>query len=75
MRITETNKEGGGLLGYCAGNDNTKPASNLIITLVSSLVDKWYEYLIDCGVKISEHPKINHKYKIYHFFFADPDGN
>ena len=73
-RIVETSKEGGGLLGYCAGTDNPKPASNLIITLVSSSVDEWYEYLIDCGVKIPEPPKINHKYKIYHFFFADPDG-
>lgn len=73
-RIVETNGKGGGLLGYCADTDNPKPASNLIITLVTSSVDEWYEYLVDCGVKIPEPPKINHKYKIYHFFFADPDG-
>jgi len=73
-RIVETNREGGGLLGYCAKNKKPTPASDLIITLVSSSVDEWYEYLIDCGVKIPEQPNFNQKYKIYHFFFADPDG-
>ena len=73
-RIVETNQEGGGLLGYCAKNRKPTPASDLIITLVSSSVDEWYEYLIDSGVKIQEPPNFNQKYKIYHFFFADPDG-
>lgn len=73
-RIVETSQESGGLLGYCARNKKPTPACDLIITLVSSSVDEWYEYLIDCGVKIPAPPKINQKYKIYHFFFTDPDG-
>ena len=59
-RIVETNKEGGALLGYCAGTDIPKPAGDLILSLVSSSVDEWYEYLIERGVKIPEPPKINH---------------
>jgi len=73
-RIVETNQEGGGLLGYCARNKNLKPSSDLIITLVTSSVDEWYEYLIESGVVIPDPPKINQNFKIYHFFFADPDG-
>ena len=73
-RIVETNQGGGGLLGYCTRNKNPKPGCDLIITLVTSSVDEWYEYLLDCGVNIPEPPKINQKYKIYHFFFTDPDG-
>lgn len=73
-RIVETGQEGGGLLGYCARARNSDPVGNLIITLVTSLVDEWYAYLIEKGVKVSEPPGYNKKFKIYHFFFFDPDG-
>ena len=74
-RIVETSQEGGGLLGYCAGGQNSSPADGLIITLVTTSVDEWYEYLSGCGVNIPEPPKLNQKYKVYHFFFTDPDGH
>jgi len=73
-RIVETNQEGGGLLGYCARNKKTEPAGDLIITLVTSSVNEWYAYLTECGVEVPEPPSYNQKYKIYHFFFYDPDG-
>ena len=73
-RIVETNQKGGGLLGYCARDQKSAPADNLIITLVTSLVDEWYDYLTCCGVDIPEPPKLNLNYNIYHFFFSDPDG-
>ena len=50
-RIVEINQKGGGLLGYCAQEKNSDLANGLIITLVTSAVDNWYDYLIDCGVK------------------------
>ena len=73
-RIVETNQKGGGLLGYCARDQKSAPADNLIITLVTSLVDEWYDYLTGCGVDIPGPPKLNLNYNIYHFFFTDPDG-
>jgi len=73
-RIVETNKGGGGLLGYCVRDQNSDSANNLIITLVTSKVDEWYEYLINNGVQVPEPPSYNQRYKIYHFFFFDPDG-
>jgi catechol 2,3-dioxygenase-like lactoylglutathione lyase family enzyme len=73
-RIVETNQKGGGLLGYCARDQKSAPCGNLIITLVTSSVDEWYDYLTGCGVNIPEPPKLNLNYKIYHFFFTDPDG-
>ncbi len=73
-RIVETNQKGGGLLGYCAHEQKSAPVGNLIITLVTSSVDEWYDYLTDCGVNIPEPPKLNLNYNIYHFFFSDPDG-
>ena len=73
-RIVEVNQKGGGLLGYCVRGQKSIPGDDLIITLITSSVDDWYEYLADCDVNIPEPPKLNRKYKIYHFFFTDPDG-
>ena len=73
-RIVETNQKGGGLLGYCARDQKSAPADNLIVTLVTSSVDEWYDYLSGCGVDIPRPPKLNQNYNIYHFFFNDPDG-
>jgi catechol 2,3-dioxygenase-like lactoylglutathione lyase family enzyme len=73
-RIVETNQKSGGLLGYCDRDQKSAPVGNLIITLVTSSVDEWYDYLTGCGVNIPEPPKLNLNYKIYHFFFTDPDG-
>jgi catechol 2,3-dioxygenase-like lactoylglutathione lyase family enzyme len=72
-RIVETS-QGGGLLGYCARDQSSELGGSLIITLVTSSVDEWYEYLINCGIIIADPPGFDHKYKIYHFFFNDPDG-
>ncbi len=73
-RIVETNQEGGGLLGYYARDQKSAPVDNLIITLVTSSVDEWYDYLTGCGLNIPGPPKLNLNFNIYHFFFTDPDG-
>lgn len=73
-RIVEINQKGGGLLGYCSSGQKTSSADGLIITLVTSDVDQWYEYLLGRGMIIPEPPALNPEYKIYHFFFNDPDG-
>ena len=75
-RIVETNQKGGGLLGYCLReSDAGQVITNFIVTLVTPSVDEWYEYLLSRGVQIAEPPKFNPEYKIYHFFFQDPDGH
>jgi catechol 2,3-dioxygenase-like lactoylglutathione lyase family enzyme len=74
-RIVETNQKGGGLLGYCVNKGKSEKKSSIVITLVTSGVDDWYEYLLSRGVEITDMPKYNQIFKIYHFFFEDPDGH
>ncbi len=74
-RIVETDQQGGGLLGYCVRDHKTVSVDNFIITLVTTSVDEWHEYLVGCGIDILNPPTYNPRYKIYHFFFTDPDGN
>ena len=74
-RIVVTNQKGGGLLGYCIHKKKSELMGSCIITLVTSDVDEWYEYLINRGVEITDPPQYNSEFKIYHFFFADPDGH
>lgn len=74
-RIVETNQQGGGLLGYCVNQEKSALTGSGIITLVTTEVDEWYEYLLGRAVKISQPPTFNQKFKIYHFFFEDPDGH
>jgi catechol 2,3-dioxygenase-like lactoylglutathione lyase family enzyme len=61
-------------IGFCEHipviNDEKSP----IITLVTEEVDEVYKELVKIGLKISEGPKLNHKFNIYHFFFKDPNG-
>jgi catechol 2,3-dioxygenase-like lactoylglutathione lyase family enzyme len=64
----------GGYLGYCAQTNKNSDQKGFILTFVTNLVDDWYQYLIRKGVHISEAPKVNPNYHIYHFFLEDPDG-
>lgn len=45
-----------------------------IITFITEDVDEFYTKLISAVLEITEKPKINHKFNIYHFFFKDPNG-
>ncbi len=65
---------GNGLLGYCSGSNRIIGGDGVLITLVTPRVDEWYEYLVSRGVTITNPPQYNPDYKIYHFFFRDPDG-
>jgi catechol 2,3-dioxygenase-like lactoylglutathione lyase family enzyme len=47
----------------------------VIVTLVSDDVDGWFERLGAAGVSFEAPPSHNEKYKIYHVFVHDPDGN
>ncbi len=49
-------------------------ADGVIVTLVTSDVDGWYNRLVENGIKTDDPPRHNPKYNIYHFFTRDPDG-
>lgn len=46
----------------------------MILTLVTSEVDAWHQYLRDQGVSFEGPPALNPKYDIYHCFLRDPNG-
>ncbi|MFX1570842.1 MAG: VOC family protein [Promethearchaeota archaeon] len=61
-------------IGFCEHMDVIHNDRSPILTLVTENVDEVYETLRNYGLEIVEKPKINHKLKIYHFFFKDPNG-
>ena len=63
-----------GFLGFCY-REGTKPGKDgIVYTIVTDEVDMWYAYLKDRGVDLDKAPEENPVYKIYHFFFRDPNG-
>jgi catechol 2,3-dioxygenase-like lactoylglutathione lyase family enzyme len=64
----------GACLGVCL-HDAVAPDDQLILTLVTDDVDDWHERLSGLGVPIEGSPRLNTRYRIYHFFFRDPDGH
>jgi len=61
-------------LGYCSVDGHKRGGEGVLLTLVTDDVDEWYQYLKDHDVNITDPPKHNPSYGIYHFFFLDPDG-
>lgn len=62
-------------VGFCK---RTQPEGELregvILTLVTSEVDEWYQSLSAQGVEFEHPPVLNPKYQIYHCFLRDPNG-
>jgi catechol 2,3-dioxygenase-like lactoylglutathione lyase family enzyme len=71
---------GSGMIGICQVGPGAKGhvsgdiQKNVILTLVTSAVDDWYDYLRERGVQFEKAPEANPKYRIYHCFLRDPDG-
>ncbi len=61
-------------IGFCKHMAVIHKDNSPILTLITENVDEDYDQLIKFGLEISEKPKTNHKFKIYHFFFKDPNG-
>ncbi len=61
-------------LGVCQGEAAPEDVSGLIITLVTSDVDGWYERIVARGWPCEHPPRHNETYQIYHFFLRDPSG-
>jgi catechol 2,3-dioxygenase-like lactoylglutathione lyase family enzyme len=65
---------GAAFVGVCERADAPAQPSDVIFTLVTQEVDRWYEYLMAQGVAIEKPPVFNPVYNIYHFFLRDPSG-
>ncbi|MBN2219191.1 MAG: VOC family protein [Kosmotogaceae bacterium] len=63
----------GGMIGFCNHLELDSQRANLIITLLTDEVDKFYRRLRDAGVTCSE-PTVSEEFRIYHFFTRDPNG-
>jgi len=61
-------------IGFCTHMPITCETISPIITFVTEKVDEIYKDLLNRGVKISQPPQKNAKFKIYHFFMEDPNG-
>ena len=60
-------------LGFCRREDAPRP-DGIILTLVTDDVDGWHERLTARGVTIEKAPAASPEFRIYHFFFRDPNG-
>ena len=68
-----------GYLGFCQQSAAIPQAESnartVILTIVTTDVDEWYQFLIMKDVQPEHEPAINPDYNIYHFFLRDPDGH
>ncbi len=68
---------GDAYVGFCGtlGQhlDTPSVGSYVILTLVTSDVDDWHDYLKEKGVTIEKPPTLNEKFNIYHCFVRDPN--
>lgn len=65
---------GAAFLGFCRRATAADQPQGLILTLVSSDVDGWYQRLQARGVVFEKPPQANPRYGIYHCFLRDPNG-
>jgi catechol 2,3-dioxygenase-like lactoylglutathione lyase family enzyme len=61
-------------IGFCKHISVIHNDKSPIVTLITEEVDKLYIKLIKRGLNLTEKPKVNHRFNIYHFFFKDPNG-
>jgi catechol 2,3-dioxygenase-like lactoylglutathione lyase family enzyme len=71
-RIFQVTEEG--FLGFCQRETIPPLKEGVIVTLVTSEVDRWYHYLSENQTQIEKAPQENPHYNIYHMFLRDPDG-
>jgi catechol 2,3-dioxygenase-like lactoylglutathione lyase family enzyme len=71
-RIYRTSPDG--YIGFCQRQSAQDEPTGFILTLVTSEVDAWYQYLTQNGVAFEGPPALNPRYDIYHCFLRDPNG-
>ncbi len=63
-----------GFVGICTHREDVR-ADGVIVTLVTSEVDRWHQELSAAGVEIESGPEHNDRFGLYHMFLRDPDGH
>ena len=63
-----------GWIGFCQREDVASIKDNVIFTIVTPEVERWYEQLNALGVKFEKRPTTNEKFNIFHCLFRDPNG-
>lgn len=63
----------GNLLGFCEHMDVAVKGN--MLTFLSDHVDEVYTEFINKGIHVDGPPRVNERFKIYHFFTTDPDGH
>ena len=76
-RIYQVSQDG--YLGFCQRAHATpsfleSDPPPAILTIVTSSVDEWHQYLKERNVRLEKSPATNHDYEIYHCFLRDPNG-
>lgn len=61
-------------IGFCTNSEKAIEPADLILTLVTPDVDRWYDFLKDKGIEFEKSPQFNSRYLIYHAFLRDPNG-
>ncbi len=65
---------GEAFLGFCTREGRPVNTDDVIVTLATTEVDAWHEYLTAHDVTIEKAPAHNETYNIYHLFARDPNG-
>ena len=69
---------GDSYLGFCQRDLSSSSVETdlppVILTIVTTHVDEWHQYLLEREVRLEGLPAANHDYDIYHFFLRDPNG-
>lgn len=61
-------------IGFCQRETAPTQPQGIILTLVTDVVDRWYDRLCERGVRFEQPPTLNRQYNIYHCFLRDPNG-
>lgn len=63
----------GAYLGVCERED--APPTGVVTTFVTDDVDEWCDRITSNGWDLRSGPEHNERFKIYHAYLEDPDGN
>ncbi len=64
----------GGYIGFCASGEPPQPAGRVVLTLVTPDVEDWHRRLVAAGVPTDGEPRLNERFRIFHFYAEAPDG-
>ena len=64
----------GAWIGFCTHHPVVPPELSPMITLLTADVDQVHRRLEAAGIETDGPPRVNPRFRIYHFFALDPNG-